>query len=196
MSTAIVNKRHTRSQRIPKSIWMQIREAYERGEGSCRQLAEKYGLNPWAVSNRCKRERWRDSQAKLEQKLAKRLDQSLDKQAQSMAEQAAALVQRSVTEGFAWLDQVEKARQLLDAGDIPALRDLVGCWKSLIEVSRKTFRLDDTPGRAAGIDVELLSRPFVVVEVDTTPPPDSHEPLRLTGAAASEGESEPLSSEP
>lgn len=42
-----------------KPVWVQVREAYMRKEGSLRQLAERFGISQSALEHKCRREGWR-----------------------------------------------------------------------------------------------------------------------------------------
>jgi transposase len=125
------------------AVWANVKAAYLLNQGSCRQLAERYGLTPTAVQNRCKREGWRKEALAAEANLARHVDQKLAEKAETIAERAGRFVERCAQETDDWLDTVQRAKKLLDAGDLEGLKTLVNAWRVPVEVGRKTYRLDE-----------------------------------------------------
>lgn len=60
-----------------KINWPEIKAAYQRGEGSCRVLAERFKVSPVAVMNRCCRGKWKKEVTKIAQKVAEKVADSL-----------------------------------------------------------------------------------------------------------------------
>ena len=128
--------------KISEKRWAQVRAAYEAGEGCCRELGELYGINPHSVGTRCKRERWRETAKELKNRLDKRLDRALTHRAESMADRAKRLVERTADESEEWLDAVQVAKRMVNAGDVDALVKLVTAWKVPVNEGRKAYGLD------------------------------------------------------
>jgi hypothetical protein len=47
------------NQKLPESLWREIRHEYQTSKTTCRDLALKYGINRETVASRCKLEKWR-----------------------------------------------------------------------------------------------------------------------------------------
>ena len=51
-----------------KTNWAEIKDKYITTDVSCKELANEFNLSENTVSNKCKKEKWRDERAKFEQK--------------------------------------------------------------------------------------------------------------------------------
>ena len=136
--------------RTSDSVWEAVKGAYVLGQGSCRQLAERYGLSPTSVSNHCKRQQWRKEAKAAKANMARHVDQKIAERAETIAERAGRFVERCAQETDEWLDTVARPKTLLDAGDLEGIRTLLNAWRIPVEIGRKTYRLDEeaaTPPR-------------------------------------------------
>jgi len=129
--------------RVPTKVRSLIREEYLRGEGNCRELAEKHGLPTTTVENWCRREGWRAQLTAIDGRLTAKTEQSLVERANDLVARRAAFLERSFGEAEALLDRIQEERQHLRAGDLDALRKLVTCWRLVMEMLRKTLGLDE-----------------------------------------------------
>lgn len=150
--------------KIPTATWLKVKECYQSGEGSCAELATRFGLNPNSVSTRCRREQWRlkgkQLQRTLEKRLNERVERSLNETAQSLVQRAERFVRRSVDEAEDWLDQIVQAKAKLAEGDVEALCKLVNSWSVPIKVGRTALGLDQQqirPNSTVNIDVLTVS---------------------------------------
>lgn len=126
-----------------EQIWQKIRDEYESTKTSCRRLAERFGLKPNTVSTRCRREKWRKSGKFLDQRMSAKIEEKLEARAESLAKHAENFVTRTIREGEKWLDKIEAAEALRQAGDTERLKELLNCWTLAIQSTRKAFRLDE-----------------------------------------------------
>ena len=126
--------------KIGAATWALVRNAYVQGEGSLRELAERFGVNPKAVQSRCLRERWSKQIIEARATLEKAVDVELKAKAGTIAEQAALFAQRTVDESHGWLDAVAKAKTLLRDGDLNGLKKLLDCWQIPVNAGRKLLQ--------------------------------------------------------
>lgn len=146
-----------RKPRTPTSVWLRVREEYQQGLGSCAELAKRHGLSAGAVSSRCKREKWRQAVAQLDQKLDQRLDQLTTARAETLAERAARFRDRALAESEGWLDQIQRAKSLVAANDTQGLKELISAWQVPVQMGAKLLRLEESP----------VERPRIVIGVVT-----------------------------
>ena len=66
-----------------KTNWAEIKDKYITTDVSCKELANEFNLSENTVSNKCKKEKWRDERAKFEQK---RTEKTTEKIAELRAE--------------------------------------------------------------------------------------------------------------
>ena len=160
MSTTNVTNRPHRGPAIPDRTWDKLRKQYQLGKGNCRQLAEKHGLNPQAVSTRCKREGWRVNTSKMTDRINQTVDRAINQKANDLADRAAGFVERSLAESEEWLDSVQKAKALVNAGDIDSLFKLVRAWRIPIGEGRKALGLDQSNFEQANsvVNVAIMSQ--------------------------------------
>lgn len=58
-------------------IWGQVRSAYQRGEGSCNVLAQRFGLSVKSISNRCTREGWKRKGEEIRRKVEEKTEEKI-----------------------------------------------------------------------------------------------------------------------
>ena len=152
MSTIAVERvRHS------KAMWLKVKAAYQRGEGSCAELAERFGLKPNSVTTRCRRERWRREMGALERRVNEEVAIELKRRALTIAERAESFNERLLDEAEGWLDQIQEAKRLVDLGDVGALKDLVNAWRVPVQEARRAYGLDDPA--AATMQVAVVVPP-------------------------------------
>jgi hypothetical protein len=143
------------SNRVPKSVRSAIRDEYLRGEGTCRELAEKHGLPHTTIENWCRREGWRAQLTAIDGSLTAATEPSLVKRANDLVARRAAFLERTLAEGEALLDRIEQERAQLSDGDLDALRKLVQCWRPVTELHRKSLGLDEPQDQKADLMFHL-----------------------------------------
>lgn len=148
-------------QTIPRALWQLIRQEYQEADLSCRELAEKHGLNPETVSTRCKREGWRRQEAENARLLAAKTEQAIDQKAEDIADRTVAFQNRVRDEAELWLDRIQAAFKNETAYDaIEALQRLLPQWKVAVEHGRKAYGLDREPAIQPLIPIGLMGLPI------------------------------------
>lgn len=135
---------------IAPALWLEVRRAYIAKEGSCAELAKRFGLNPVAVSSRCRRHKWRIERGDLQGEIASEIDQVkrevmanvTKKAAKTFEEQARSFMQRAICETDEWLDTVSQSKGHLDPGDISRLERLNQTWSRTLDQGRRLFGFD------------------------------------------------------
>ena len=126
-----------------------------RGEGNCRELAEKHGIPLTTVENWCRREGWRAQMTAIDGSLTAATEPSLVKRANDLVARRAAFLERTLAEGEALLDRIEQERERIPAGDLDPLRKVVQCWRSVTELHRKSLGLDEPQQQKADVMFHL-----------------------------------------
>lgn len=148
---------------MTKIEWLELKAAYQRGEGSCAELAKAYGVKPGSVSSRCRREGWRVEMMELDAQVGRLVEQDLTQRAQTIAQRRQNFLERTLVESEDWLDQISKAKALVDVDDIDSLRKLVSTWQIPVEYGRKAFGLNEAEN----------NRPPTLVSISMANPPIS-----------------------
>lgn len=130
--------------RTHTAIRAKVRDDYLEGNGSCRELAQKYSLSEAAVENWCRREGWRQKRADFDGRVTAKAELSLEKHADALAARQVAVVERAMRDAEAFLDRIEEERSQLERRDVETLRKLISCWQPVVEVQRKSLRLDES----------------------------------------------------
>ena len=145
-----------------KAKWLKVKAAYQRGEGSCAELARRFGLKLNSVSTRCRREGWRRELELLEQRMNKKVEESLTARALSLADRAESFTRRTVDEAEGWMDAIQEAKRLADAGDVQALKDLVNAWRIPVQEARRAYGLDRADS-SPQVQVQVLQSSVQVI---------------------------------
>lgn len=169
-------KKHTRT---PKEVWLKIKRDYMAGLGSCRELAEKYGVTATAVQNRCKRESWRSEMTKLESAVTKETTKIIAKRTGDIMELREHTIRRTCEDGELFRSVMLDFLTAIDKGDISGLKKLAEIYRITSDQPRKVLGLGQEPMRqtnwlintnftpreirdveAKAIDVETEEDPF------------------------------------
>lgn len=148
----INNSCDSRASRVSKEVWDSVRAAYQKGEGSCRELAEKFGLTAFQVSNKCKREKWAVSKSRIEQVFDQTLTKEVTKTVESTVQALAASQRKHIADT---LKRASRLRASIDAAIESFPTDPNG--RSLIDpefieaLTRSEQRLDDILRRSLGL---------------------------------------------
>ena len=157
--------------RTPTSLRAKVRQDYLAGEGTCRELAEKYRLAFTTVENWCRRERWRAQMTAIDGRLTAETDQSLVERANTLVARRAAFLERSLAEAEALLDRIQEERDRLSTGDLDALRKLVQCWRPVTEMQRRSLGFDEPQEKKNPIMFHLqfgVEEPPLVQTIEAT----------------------------
>ena len=148
--------------------WQEVKAAYQRGEGSCAELAEQFGVTPVSVQNRCKRGGWRKELVALDRVVGQIVTEDLAERGFGLAERRQRFLERTMDESESWLDQIVEAKKLLRSEDIDGLRKLVSAWQVPVEVGRKAYGLNAEEKNANSQTLVSISMaPASVGEVGT-----------------------------
>ncbi len=124
-----------------KPDWKKVKIAYQKGEGSCRELAEKFGLSEDSVQNKCKRAKWRKEKAIIDQKVTEKVTEKI------------------VDAATKWVDDTLKRAERY-RGDIDASREQCGTTpdgKALMDpdvmrdYATVELKMDDMARRSLGL---------------------------------------------
>ncbi|MDA1273871.1 MAG: hypothetical protein O2960_07445 [Verrucomicrobia bacterium] len=136
----------------PKTDWQAIKATYLGSEDSFRKLSERFGVSFHTLAKRAKRERWAAEKATIGDAVATAMAtaalESATEQGKQAGLTAGGLVERVIRETEKWLDRIE-SRASAGSLDVGEFRGLVSSWREIVEVGRKTFRLDEAPERKA-----------------------------------------------
>jgi hypothetical protein len=178
--------------RASRSLWLKARQEYVTTGQSCREIGEKLGLHPSAVSARAVRENWtraRDQHSLKElicsdelQNSAKNAESSCalstiadDQLATSPGDSlptAAEFDERIKRELIAWLDDVQEAKEAapsLGYSKVDLIKILAPPWARTTELGRRIFGLDQDSRRGTTVvNVGLLGSSIAVTGVTAT----------------------------
>ena len=118
------------NQKLPETIWSDIRLEYQTSKTTCRELALKYGINRETISSRCKLEKWR--YGRQEQKNQRRESPSQLGCGLQVLPSPDHFNQRILGEAALWLDRIQEAYETEVKYDrIEAIQKLLPQWKLL-----------------------------------------------------------------
>lgn len=148
----INNSCDSRTHRVSKEVWNSVRAAYQKGEGSCRELAEQFGLTLDQVRNKCRRAKWScnksELQEKLDAKVTQKVTQEAEKLVHSLAAQQARQTRRQIERAERYLADIDKTREQLTIGndiivDPVALESLSRTEARIHELLRQALQMPD-----------------------------------------------------
>lgn len=127
--------------------WNKIKAAYQRGEGSCRVLADRFGVTFKAIESRCFREKWRAQKKEIAGKVQEKVIDSLSLGAIAWvnatierANRARGLIDASI-EQFA---TDEKERPVIDLLNV---NTMLQAETKADDMARRALGLPDTPSK-------------------------------------------------
>jgi hypothetical protein len=148
-------------QKLPESVWREIRHEYQNSQTTCRALADKYGINPETVSSRCKLEKWRNGRQGVETRRFCGNTQLGSEPALLPSQQG--FNERVLREAYQWLDRIDEAYEVeLRYDRIEAIQKLLPQWKSAVEAVKKSLEGQPEPPKKPLLDLTVLlsSTPF------------------------------------
>ncbi len=148
------------NQKLPETIWREIRLEYQTSKTTCRELALKYGINRETVSSRCKLEKWRFG--RQEQKTQRREGRSQLGGRLHVLPSSDHFNQRILGEAAVWLDRIQEAYESEVKYDrIEAIQKLLPQWKTVVEQAKKGVEAlqQPTKTKSLALDLALLCSP-------------------------------------
>lgn len=128
-----------------KSNWLEIKTAYQNGEGSIRELAERFGVSLYALEARCKRGKWHKEKSEIVQKVS-------EKVVEQVADKATEHIKTTITLCDAlYADIVRSREQLLPAIDPAALDALSRAFVRVNQVARESLGI---PAPSKSVDIK------------------------------------------
>jgi len=116
----------------------EVRACYQRGEGSCRELGERFGLTPRSVTLHCAREKWRVKKVELEKRVSQKVEEVL-------VGEATDWVKDTIKRGWKARREIDESKnQMAPAVDPIALDALSRVEVRFDDMVRKAFGLPDT----------------------------------------------------
>ena len=141
---------------LPESTWKKLRLEYQTTKTTCRDLAEKYGINRETVANRCKVEKWRHGDTAAKSRPAPAGNQLVISGDPRQAQQQ--LFGRVFREANEWLDRIQEAYQRETRYDrVEAIQKLLPQWKTAVEQLKKLFEPELVAPKGPSISVNILS---------------------------------------
>ena len=160
------------NQKLPESLWREIRHEYQTSKTTCRDLALKYGINRETVASRCKLEKWRSSRMEGETQRRETFSHlGCELQVVPVPQQ---FTHRIMGEAALWLDRIQEAYETEVGYDrIEAIQKLLPQWKTVVDQARKGMEAAQEPYARPSltIDLTLLSSPPAL------PPLATHQPM-------------------
>ena len=139
--------------RLPETVWKSMRLEYQSTKTTCRALAEKYGVNPMTVSNRCKVEKWRFGRHEPKKRRSRATNQLVP--APLTPQQLSERIQR---ESELWLDRIQEAYEKEVRYDrVEAIQKLLPQWKNTVEQIQKRSEQEPPKQSDLRVDVAFLS---------------------------------------
>jgi hypothetical protein len=144
------------NQKLPESVWREIRHEYQNSKTTCRALAVKFGINPETVSSRCKVEKWRNGRQGAKTRGFCGHTQLGGNTVLLPSQQG--FNERVLREASQWLDRIDEAYQVeLRYDRIEAIQKLLPQWKNAVEAVRKSLEGQAEPEkRSPLIDLTML----------------------------------------
>jgi len=160
------------NQKLPESLWREIRNEYQTSKTTCRDLALKYGINRETVASRCKLEKWRSRRMEGETQRRETFSHlGCEPQVVPVPQQ---FTHRIMGEAALWLDRIQEAYETEVRYDrIEAIQKLLPQWKTVVDQARKGMEASQEPYARPSltIDLALFSSPPAL------PPLATHQPM-------------------
>lgn len=138
-----------------KVSWLKIKAAYQRGEGSCRELAERFGISQNSVEHRCKRGKWRAEKAEIGQKVVAKVVDTL-------AMDATRFVQETIMRGLQYRKEIDLSKEQAAAPAIdPMMLDSLSRTEVRVtDMVRKAFGIPDVPQKVEHSGIIQVIDPY------------------------------------
>lgn len=125
--------------------WPAIKEAYQRDEGSCRELAIRFKIPESTLEARCWREKWRIEKKEIVEKVKQNVIEHIEHKTEKWVN----TIFHRATQRLKNID--DTLNQLLPAADPDGLLALIRGEKIVDDMARRALGLPDSP---AAIDVK------------------------------------------
>lgn len=126
--------------------WEAVKLAYQRGEGSCKVLAEKFGMTHAAVRRRCDRHKWRIERKHIDAGVVEKVQRVL-------VDEATHFLRETIRRGMIYQKHIDN--HLAKHPDSGKLDELSRTEVRINDMIRKAFGIPDAPQRVE-LDANLM----------------------------------------
>ena len=156
--------------RVDGATWKAIERDYSAGEGSCRDLALRYGVKPSAVSQRAFRRGWRIAKVEVEQAVVEASTNLVEELSKELAARRVEHLRRSTAVAARLLLKVEgRVDRLKDNAPLQELRGIVGAFRDLLSAAETPLGI--APAKPA-VEVNVSGAPQVMFIYHAKRPPE------------------------
>jgi hypothetical protein len=155
-----------------KPDWRKIKAAYQKGEGSCRELSERFGVNFDALRSKCFRDKWKIEKQQIEAKVVQRVEDALTLGALAWVNQTIVRAEKYRAILDATQDQCgtdQKGRPLIDPEELDKMSRTE---QRVDDIARRAFGLPDTPQKVdlkQSIEIIEIVNPYSKPDEPTAP---------------------------
>lgn len=135
--------------KLKKTSWIEIKEAYQRGGVSIRELAERFGISKYALEARCKRGKWHKEKSEIVRKVSEKIVEEVTDKVNQHIKATISLCDDL------YADITRSREQLLPVINPVALDALSRSLVRVNEVARLSLGIPDKP---TAIDVTSKNR--------------------------------------
>jgi hypothetical protein len=157
-----------------KPDWTEIKRAYQDGEGTFSELAERFSVSFHTLAKRAKSGNWTGKNCSLAKLVQTSAQHAAIAEGQKLGLRAARFTARTMTNTEDFLTKIEKlAKSPGLTGE--KLNSLVSAWRMTVTTGRQVFGLDnDEPTKSYsiqihGADVKQIADKSEVIDVESTP---------------------------
>jgi len=135
-----------------KANWVEIKEAYQRGEGSCRELAERFGVSHSTIMKRCAKEKWKIQAEEINRKVEEKIVEKVSDAAAEYIKRKLKRIERCEKDIDASRNQFPTDEEGAVVMDMLNVKHMLQAEAQADEITRKALGIPDTPQR---IEVSL-----------------------------------------
>lgn len=128
-----------------KPNWLKIKAAYQRGEGSIRELAERFGVADHKLEKISAKEKWVIEKAEISGKVAEKVVNELAVQATAWVKETLERCSRYRRMIDSAINQAAAGDEAAPAIDAQALDNLMKSEKRVDDMARRALGLSDAP---------------------------------------------------
>ena len=162
--------------------WPAIRRRYVSESVPLRRLAEESHVSFRTLAKRCKKEAWASHRGELDGDFREAAKAAAAREGEQLGLTIARLECRSLEMADRFLDRIERELEK-DELSASGLRDLVGAFRTSVDVGRVTLRMDEPqPEQEPIVNVAVVSalaEQWLTGKLDASAPVSSDEPCLL-----------------
>lgn len=128
----------------PPKTWKKIRDEYVGSNASMRELSRKYGISVSCISDKAKKEGWKELKAQINEKAEQKIVESLSDKQASNTEKAMEILNNL-------MDKLNDAVKHVNTKDVGTMKSLVTSMKDLRDIG--VFEVKKA--EADGIKIEM-----------------------------------------